>query len=714
MTALIIVESPAKIKTISKILGPNYVIRATVGHIIDLAKGKGGDLGIDILNGFKPRYEVLPDKKDKIKAIVDAAKSVDIIYVASDPDREGEAIAFHIANQLKHLNKPIKRIEFNQITKKVIENAVENPRDFDQNLFDAQQARRVLDRIVGFMVSPFISKKLNDKLSAGRVQSVVLRMIVDRDREISSFVPDVYYNINATLSKTQDKADCFVAKFQQRVENEQEAIKIKEDLDKSTYEIFDIQTKPTPRKANPPLTTSALLQEASTKLKFKADRTTKAAQSLYEGGHITYIRTDAVRNSEESIIEVRKYITSSGFSIPKSPNEYQNKDGAQDAHEAIRPTHVDMLPEKIPVETDQQKVYELIWRMFVASQMEPAIFEVVKVSIKASSGHHLVAEGKILREEGWMSVMKPLLKKDKDVILPILNTKDKLSLVTPKVKMEKSQTKPPARYSEASLIAELERKEIGRPSTYASTISRIATRRYVKDTPNGLVPTDLGFTVIDNLKDSFSFMDYLYTANMEKKLDEIAHGKLEYIPMMTEFFEGFKNEFQKARGEQGMNAGIKCPKCGSDMVVRKSKYGFFAGCVRYKGGCDGIVSILVEDGKVLEKEHKAKVDDSIKCPDCGSGMVYRPDGRFGPFYSCSNYPKCYGKRKIPFGKTCSKCGNELYATLFNGNLKLACMGYPNCKNIEDIPSGSNVDWLDPEKITPPTYDKKVEKVLLKY
>jgi DNA topoisomerase-1 len=454
-----------------------------------------------------------------------------------------------------------------------------------------------------------------------------------------------------------------------------------------------------------------LQQEASTKLKIKSDRTMAAAQKLYEAGHVTYIRTDSTRNSEESIVGVRDYITKQGFSIPKTPNEFKNKEAAQDAHEAIRPTHIEDHPDKIALTGDEAKIYNLIWRTFVASQMTPAEFDTVKVTIKAGE-HNLIAEGKIQREEGWMVVAKPFVKKDKDVELPQLVKADTVKLIQPPgIKVDKSQTKPSPRYTEASLIRELEAKEIGRPSTYASIIARISTRKYVKDTANGFLPTELGKKVIDDLKDSFTFMDYMYTAQMEKKLDLIAEGKLDYVGMMSEFFNGFKEEFQKARGSQGMATGIPCPKCGSDTVVRKSKYGFFAGCIKYKAGCDGIVNINIEDGKVVPKSQRAKVDETVKCPDCGAPMVPRPDGKFGPFYSCSEYPKCMGKRKMPFGKKCSDCGNELYATLMKETMVLACMGYPNCKHVEDLPDDAEINWLDPKKVTPPVYSKKVEKVL---
>jgi len=709
--ALVIVESPGKVKTISKILGSSYTVRPTVGHIIDLSKGRGGgDIGIDIQDGFKPRYEVMPDKKDKIKAIVDAAKTADVIYVASDADREGEAIAFHVVSQIEKLGKPLKRIVFNEITKAAIEKAIKNPIEFDQNLYDAQQARRVLDRIVGFMVSPYLSRKLGDKLSAGRVQSVALRMVVDREREIEAFVPDVFYNLSCNLAKDDVKTTKFVAKYPTRVSEEDKAKLIKEDLEQSTFKVSDIQAKENVRSAPAPLTTAVMLQEASTKLKMKADRTTKAAQALYEAGLVTYIRTDSTRNSPESIAALRTYLGKEGFEVPSKPNEYSNDDAAQDAHEAIRPTDINALPSKVALDGDQAKVYELVWRFFTASQMKPAVFDVVKITIDANKGHKLLAEGSILRKEGWMALAKPFVKKEKDVKLPLLEVGDTVVLVPPGVKSEKSQTKPPPRYSEASLVKELKRKGIGRPSTYNSILARITSRKYVKNTSKGFYPTDLGKTVTDDLKDMFTFMDYMYTAKMEKQLDKVAEGNMDYLSMMNEFFDGFKVEFQKARGNQGMPTGIECPKCKADTVVRKSKYGFFAGCVKYPD-CKGIASIDIVDGKAVPKGQQEKIDDDVKCPECNSGMVPRPDGKFGPFYSCSNYPKCKGKRKMPFGKKCSKCGDELYATLMGDKMKLACMGYPKCKHVENLPEGAKVNWLDPNKVTPPKYSNKVEKVL---
>jgi DNA topoisomerase I len=701
---LFIVEAPKKLKTISKILGKDFTVRATGGHIIDLAKGKNGDIGVDIKNGFKPRYEVLADSKDKIKSILDAARSCDEIFVASDPDREGEAIAFHVKSQLDKFNIPIHRVKFQELTKSAILNAINSPIGFDDDLYDAQQARRVLDRIVGFMVSPYLSKKLGDKLSAGRVQSVALRIVVDREKEIEAFKSETFFNISVDLKKDS----VFNAKYPGRVKEESLAKEIEEKLKISTYKITSIQASKSTRAPNPPLTTSKLQQEASAKFKFSADRTMKAAQALYEAGQVTYIRSDSLRSAPEAIQAARDYLTSLGKEVPDSPNTYKNKDASQDAHEAIRPTDVKTEPDSLILEPDQQKIYELIWRLFLASQMKPAEYDNVNATVHASEGYDLIAKGKILKYNGWLDIAGPFVKKEKDIVLPILLKGDIPDLK--KVISDKKNTTPPSRYNDGTLVRELEDRGIGRPSTYASTIQRITNRKYITKSSKGFVPTNVGREVVEDLEKHFSFMEYKYTANMEKELDKIAEGKMNYKDMMSKFFDGFKVEFQEARGSQGKSTDIPCPNCGADTVVRKSKYGYFAGCVKYPE-CKGIVGINLVDGKAVKKGEQKNIDDSVKCPKCGSGMVLREDGKFGPFYSCSEYPKCDGKRKVPFGKKCPKCGDELFATLFGDKMKLACMGYPNCRHVEKLPDDAKINWVNPESVTPPVYDRKVEKVL---
>lgn len=712
---LLIVESPAKAKTISKILGPDWTIRATFGHIMDLPSGQGCGLGVNIEKDFAPKLDIIPDKHDKIKAILEAARNADEICIAADPDREGEQIAWCVQQQLNKIDKKGVRVTFGEITSAAIKKAIKNPREIDINLVDAQKARRVLDRIVGFMASPYISRKLgNDKLSAGRVQSVALKIIVERELDIEKFVPEVYFTINTYLQK--DKV--FVASLIKKVTKNEEASKIKEQLSESTFVVKNIKGETRYRAAAPPLTTSKLQQEASAKFKFDGAKTMKAAQELYEGGFITYIRSDSTRSSPESIEAAREYLKANNLPIPNEPNTFKNKEAAQDAHEAIRPTDVNLHPRKLSTVDDNKKIYELIWTMFLASQMPPAVFETVNITIEAISSkgnNELKAEGSVQKEEGWMKIASSFVNKTKDVDLPILKEGDKLELVDPGVRTEKKKTSPPPRFTDGTLVKELEKKEIGRPSTYASIISRISGRSYITKTIKGFEPTELGKKISEHLDKAFSFMDYKYTAKMEKKLDEIAEGKIQYLDMMTEFFAAFKSEFWRAKGSEGMDAGFPCPTCGDKMVVRKSDWGFFAGCIKYPD-CKGIINIIVDDGKVIRKDDKATATlvENVRCPECDAAMRFREDGKFGPFYSCSTWPKCYGKRKVPFGKKCPECGDELFANPLKGEMKLSCMGYPKCTHLEDIPEGYRVNWSDPKKIAPENYDRKVEKPLKDY
>jgi DNA topoisomerase I len=703
-TALVIVESPKKGRLIKKILGDDYIVRWTLGHIMDLAKGHGEDIGVDIANGFRPRYEVIADKQDVIDEIVNSAKQSLEIFIASDEDREGEAIAFHVASKLNKLSVPIRRAEFHEITKAGIQKGIQNPRDLDADIYDAQQARRVLDRIVGFTVSPYLIKKLGDNLSAGRVQSVALRMIVEREREIQAFIPEEYWNITAQLAKNKPS---FEAKYIGKVTDKETAEKIKSELESSNFTVSNVESKERFREPYPPLTTSKLQQDAAAKFKFPGDKTMKIAQSLYEEGLITYMRTDSVRNAPEAIDAARQFISNNNLEIPKQPNLFKNKDSAQDAHEAIRPTDILMIPDTYVGTDDEKKIYKLIWARFVGSQMKPAIFDTMTVDIKADQ-HELKAEGSSLRYEGWLVYGGDFAKVDKDVVLPALTKGDELKLVPPKVKAAMKKTAPPARYNDGTIVKELERRGIGRPSTFVSIVKKIHDRHYIKRTAKGFEPCDLGFKIVDNLLPHFSFMRYEYTAEMEEKLDLIAEGKLKYVDMLTGFFEPFKSEFRKARGADGMDAGFPCPKCGEKMTVRHSRYGFFAGCIKYPE-CKGVIGVRIENGEVILNP-KHELVPGVICPECGAGMVRR-DGKFGPFHSCSNYPRCLGSRKIPFGKKCSACGGDLYLTVFNGKSKLACLNYPSCTNIEDVPDGADIKWVPPGDIAPPQLNKKVERVL---
>ncbi|HVI41867.1 MAG TPA: type I DNA topoisomerase [Anaerovoracaceae bacterium] len=710
---LLVVESPAKAKTLSKYLGPDFIIRASYGHIIDLASGGKHGIGVDIDNNFKPKYVVIPDKKDKLNSIIDAASQVDQIFLASDPDREGEAIAWHLAGALESTGKPIKRVLFHEITKTVVQKAIANPGELDADLYDAQQARRVLDRIVGFLVSPFLMNSIGPNLSAGRVQSVATRIIVDREREIENFKPEEYWNISTALAKPASLKESFVAKYSNKVTNKETAEKVKKDLDTDTYEIIEVIEKEKARNPLPPLETASLSISAGNRYKFPGARTMKAAQSLYEAGLITYMRTDSLRLSPEAITSCRDWLGQNSHAVPAKPNVYAA--GAQDAHEAIRPTDVAKLPQNVFVSEDEQKIYRLIWERFVASQMNPALYDTVSLTVKSSSGHLLKANGRILKSKGWLEITGDFESDDDDTEakLPVLKKGDKVILVPPKVKAEQKFTQPPPRYSENTLVKELKRRGIGRPSTYVAIVSKITDRSYVIKKANMLVATDLGKKVIDSLVKSFHFMEIKYTAEMEEQLDNIAEGKIDYLKMLNAFYTPFSGELKDAYSSNKKDFGFVCDKCNKKMELKHGKFGFFMACTDYPT-CKSTFSCEMVDEKPVRKVDDGFAPQPIvsgtKCPKCGAGMV-KKDGKFGPFYSCSTYPKCNGSGKVPFGKQCDKCGKELYATVFDGKLKLACMGYPECRNIEEMPKDSKVNWMDPKDLKEPKLNKAVKKVL---
>jgi DNA topoisomerase-1 len=707
---LVVVESPKKAREIGKYLGENYIVRATQGHIMDLPQKQ---FGINVDKDFEAKYVIIPGKEDLVQSLISTAKTPAItsIVLASDRDREGESISFDIFNQLKSVGKPIKRALFLEITSKEVKKALQNLQDINQNIVQAQRGRRALDRIVGFMCSPYLSKKFNDKLSAGRVQSVALRAIVDREREIENFKPDTYFNIFGLFYKDNVK-DVFEAKYNKKITTQEEADKVKNSIKKANeFVVKDVLSEQKIVEAPPPLETSMLQQLGSSKLKLSIERTMNAAQKLYEEGKISYMRTDSVRNSPESIEAARKYLQNNGFSVPKTPNIFQNSDAAQDAHEAIRPTNIEEIPSKLIAEEDEKKVYELIHTMFLASQAGPAVFDTISATISGSDGSEFIAEGRVQIEKGWTKVAEKFQNKTKDVVLPELIKDDILNLKD--VKVEKKSTQPPSRYSEGTLVKELKKRGIGRPATYVSIISRISGRHYVEKSAKGFIPTELGKKVVDALCQFFLFMDYKYTATMEKKLDEIEAGKLTYVQMMNDFFKKFQEEFLKARGHEGTPTGFNCDICGSICVVRKSSFGFFSGCVKYPACKGGVFGVDIVDGKVYKKEQKISSKSDLKCPECDSIMNYRGDGKFGPFFSCSCYPQCKGKRKYIVDKLCPKCNHSLFITKFGDILKYACTNYPECKYQEMIPEDilEKIQWADPLKITPPTFSAKVEKII---
>jgi DNA topoisomerase-1 len=582
MKTLVIVESPAKAEKIQGYLGKNYVVKASKGHITDLAKGGKHGLGVDIDKGFKPRYVIMDDKLDTVNQLLKEAKNCDQIFVASDPDREGEAIAWHLSQRLEGVGKPIKRMVFNEIKKDKLLKAVKEVRDIDMNLFHAQEARRILDRIVGFMASPFLMNFFGPKLSAGRVQSVVTRMIIDREKEIDSFVPETYFTIQVNLSK--DGNDGFATKYSGKLTEQKPAELMRDKLGAQGVEYVVSEVLAAEEKVSPPppLVTSSLQRIMSKVHGFGADRTMKAAQALYEMGFCTYIRTDSVRVSDEALTEVRTWLTDNKYAIPKKSNVYKNKNASQDAHECIRPSDLTLLPDNTSIsDPDEKLVYEMIWRYFVASQMTPAVYNTLRVTahVKGDPSAEVKASGKALKTLGYLEILGT--SDDSKIEIPNLSKGDILSLFGSKpVKLEKKQTQPPARFSEDKLIKELEQKNIGRPATYAELLTKITARNYVEKRGNVYHPTELGKKITNVLIDFFTFMDYDYTAKMEELLDEIESGKVDYVNMLGKFYPNFKAELDEAYLKQG---GHLCDKCQAPMVVRvnKQKGEKFLACSAY-------------------------------------------------------------------------------------------------------------------------------------
>jgi len=555
---------------------------ATKGHIADLAKGGPFNLGVDIDNGFKPRYQLLDDKIELVNELIEVAKGSDEILIASDPDREGEAIAWHVASKLAKTGKDIKRVEFHEITKGGIADGIKKSRDLDLKLFRSQEARRVLDRIVGFMASPFLMNFFGSNLSAGRVQSVVTKMIIDREQEIEAFVPETFYVLKSNLSK--DGKTAFQAKLEERITDEQRAEDVQALLkgtkNNSEYIVTEVLADEELKKPNAPMITSQLQKVMSKSFGMNPDATMKAAQSLYENGHVTYIRTDSVRSDPDAVKALRDFLKAEGFSLPKTANVYKTKDTAQDAHECIRPTDLSLKPSTSGFTGDEEKVYEVIWKYFVASQMLPAVYNTLKVSVKVvgvDSGL-LKASGKALKSQGFLEVMG--VTDDSKIEIPNLTVGDILKLHGKNpVTCEKKSTQAPPRFTNYSLIDVLEKKNIGRPATFADVLSKITNRNYVEMEGTTYRPTPLGRQTTEALAKFFSFMEYNYSAQLEEKLDDIKNGKQEYLQMLTEFFAPFKIELDKAYIHNGSEA---CDLCKSPMKTRMTKDGGkFLGCSNY-------------------------------------------------------------------------------------------------------------------------------------
>jgi len=565
---LVIVESPSKGHHIQEYLGDDYIVMASKGHITELAKGGKHGIGVDIDNNFKPHYILSDDKMDTLDSLLAAAKICDQILIASDPDREGEAIAWHLAKRLEDTGKPIRRIVFNEIKKSKVMKAVKEPRDIDMNLFHAQEARRILDRLVGFTASPFLMNCIGPKLSAGRVQSVVTKMVIDREREIELFKPEEFWTIQVCLSKDNQE---FIAKYPGQLRDLSSANAMKSKLNVQDYIVSSVSAEEEKKYPQPPLITSTLQRVMSKTYGFPAEKTMKIAQSLYESGYCTYIRTDSVRVGDEALADARAWIKDHKYDLPKKSNVYKNKSEIQDAHECIRPSDLSLGIDGSysMIGPDEKTVYNVIKNYFIASQMMPAVYNTLKVTAHAKGDPSLEvkASGKALKSKGFLAVLG--IDDDSKIEIPNLNKGDELHLASKiPVRMEKKQTQPLPRYSEDKLLKQLEDKQIGRPATYADLLSKLNSRNYVERKGNVFHATDLGKKITDTLSEFFSFMDYNYSAKMEEQLDEIESGKLNHIDMLKKFYPAFKKEIDKAYISYG---GTLCEKCCSPMIIRTAK-----------------------------------------------------------------------------------------------------------------------------------------------
>jgi DNA topoisomerase I len=715
--SLVIVESPTKAKTIGKYLGKQFVVKASLGHVKDLPKK---NLSVDVEKNFEPHYEVIEGKKKLIAELKQAAKGMDSVYLAADPDREGEAICYHLQEELNGSKKGPKfyRVMFNEITANAIKKAFEKPGSVNLHLVDAQQARRVLDRLVGYKISPLLWDKVRRGLSAGRVQTVALRLIVDREREIRAFVKREYWTIDVQLNAK--KPPVLTARFTKKND---EAIELADEgttkslldqLDSAKYLVHSVATKEKKRNPVPPFITSTLQQESARKLRFSVKRTMMLAQRLYEGvelgtegsvGLITYMRTDSTRISQDALDEVRGLIKDRYGDpfVPASPNVYKSKKDAQDAHEAIRPSSPRRTPDDLApyLQEDELKLYRLIWMRFVASQMTPAVFDqtTIDVAAKGKDGatYMFRATGSVPKFKGFLEVYeegKDQKDSDDEELknrLPLVAEGEELRFKS--IEPEQHFTEPPPRFNEATLVKELESDGVGRPSTYASILSTIQEREYVKKDGGKFVPTELGMVVTDLLLENFqNLFDITYTARMEEELDEIEEGKMDWREAMSEFYERFQKDLDHA--ERHMTdikrmeepTGEDCEKCGKPLVIKWGRFGKFIACTGYPE-CSNTRELPPDPASA---EGLSEQDAQEYCENCGREMVLKK-GRFGQFYACSGYPDCKttkqigGQQKksdVPLEEKCPQCGNNL--VLKNGRFGefTACSTYPTCKYVK--------------------------------
>ncbi len=708
MAHLVIVESPSKAGNIKSYLGSNYKVMASTGHVRDLPKSS---LGVDIENGFEAHYINIRGKGDLIKTLKKEAKAADRVYLATDPDREGEAISWHLAAALGLPDEKIRRVTFNEITKSAVKEAIKHPRAIDMDRVNSQQARRILDRIVGYKLSPFLWKNVRSGLSAGRVQSVAARIIVEREEEIRAFVPQEFWTVDALLEK-QD-GHTVSARFwgdstgKLKLSDEAAANAVLDEAKANGFKVSAVRSASKTKTPAPPFTTSTMQQEAFRKLGFQSQRVMKVAQELYEGinlgselggvqGLITYMRTDSLRVSGEAQSAAREYIgTKYGDEYkPASPRVYKSKSNAQDAHEAIRPSNVSLEPSRVRkmLSNDQYKLYKLIWERFIASQMSSAVLDTV--SIDFESGKYIFrSSGYTVRFQGFMALYEES-NDDSDTIDDELGENKHLPelkkgevLTAKEYAPQQRFTEPSPRFTEASLIKFLEDKGIGRPSTYAPTIQTIVARSYVKREGKSLVPTQLGEVITNIMKESFpDVVDYEFTAKMEDDLDEIAQGEASMNEVLSEFYRGFEKDLEKASAEAAKKpievpaeqTDIVCDKCGSLMVIKNGRFGRFAACPNYPE-CKNTKPIT-KDGKLLVTEEKPVIKADFKCELCGGDMVQR-SGKFGVFYACVNYPKCKGtKQKTKdIGVDCPKCGSKIVMKWGrNKTVFFSCEKYPEC------------------------------------
>ena len=738
LKSLVIVESPAKAKTIQKYLGKGFTVEASLGHVKDLPKST---LGVDTDDKFETEYVVIPGKEKVLARLKKLAGPMDAIFLAPDPDREGEAIAAHLAFELDtngHAKKSkkkkkedagavprIQRVTFNEITKRAVQAAFEHPRAIDQNLVDAQQARRVLDRLVGYQVSPLLWDKVRRGLSAGRVQTVALRLIVEREREIKAFEKKEYWTIDAHLAASKPPAfDArFLGKGEEKVEvtNGEDAEKIRAALEQADWLVRTVDKKERRRNAAPPFTTSKLQQDSSRKLRFSVKRTMMIAQRLYEGvelgeegqvGLITYMRTDSTRVAPEAIQEVREYVGKEygAAYLPETPNTYKEKKEAQAAHEAIRPTSAMRHPDLVKqyLKEDEYKVYKLIWQRFVASQIMPAVFDQTTVDIdaKAKNGdiYWFRVTGSVLKFDGFLRVYEES-KEGKDEEdeelkhkLPALEAGQKLTLK--ELKPEQHFTEPPPRYNEASLVKELEERGIGRPSTYSAILSTIQERQYVQKLGGKFTPTEIGLVVTDLLVENFrDIFDVAYTAHLEEELDDIEEGKEKWTDTLAEFYKKFTKDLKYA--EKHMEnikrmekpTDEKCENCGAPLVIKWGKHGSFYACSTYDKEDPNTCKFTKENPINLPDLDSADVQETTQeeyCENCGRVMVLKR-GRFGQFMACTGYPDCKTTRRldqgkkvpdIPLDELCPKCGRNMMIRHGRFGEFTACSGYPECKYVK--------------------------------